>query len=745
MLISFHSVQKAVNSRVIQLLTFMLFVLIFLTTCTGETKLADATETTIKKTEYKNHLAGESSPYLLQHVHNPVDWYPWGDEAFEKARLEDKPIFLSIGYSTCHWCHVMAHESFEDDEVAELMNDTFVCIKVDREERPDIDNVYMTVCQMMTGSGGWPLTIIMTPDKKPFFAATYIPKNDSRGRTGMMKLVPQIKQFWENDRDAAEESADKAVSVLQNVFNTPSGDAPGSEIFKKAYDNFDVIFDSKHGGFGAAPKFPSPHNLLFLLNYYIRTGEKRSLEMVETTLTRMRNGGIFDHVGFGFHRYSTDATWLVPHFEKMLYDQALLAMSYTAAFQITEKEMYKRTVDEIFTYVLRDLTSPDGAFYSAEDADSEGVEGKFYVWDFDEMSQIVSDDAQIFTAAFDVHEDGNFYDEATGKYTGENIPHLVKTPEEISLKFKISESEVIKKLESARVKLFKVREKRIRPGLDDKVLTDWNALMISALAKASQAFNSPEYLSHALKATDFILQNMLDDAGNFYHTSNSEGKGISAHADDYAYFIQALIDMYESTFDVNYLKTALKLNEDFVSQFWDETNLGFFFTSSNAEELIVRTRESYDGARPSANSVAALNLVRLARMTSDTELEKRAEEISKAFANQINESPSAHTYFLTAIDFMVGGSYEIVIAGDAGSDDTALMVDALMREYIPYKVVLFKPEGDSGKKLVELSEFTKYQSAIDGKATAYVCQNFACNEPVTDVTKMLKLLSLSTE
>ena len=447
-----------------------------------------------------NGLINEKSPYLLQHATNPVDWHPWGDEAFEKARKEDKPIFLSIGYSTCHWCHVMERESFEDEEAAALLNDAFVSIKVDREERPDIDGIYMAVCQMLSGRGGWPLTILMTPDRKPFFAATYIPKTGRFGRPGLMELIPQVKILWETKKAEIVGSADQIVARLMEVSSVESGEALGEQVLRSGYENLAQQFDGRHGGFGSAPKFPTPHNFLFLLRYARRTGGGHALEMVEKTLQAMRLGGIYDHVGFGFHRYSTDPMWLVPHFEKMLYDQAMLAMAYTEAYQLTHNEEYARTAQEIFTYVLRDMTSEQGGFFSAEDADSEGEEGKFYLWSESEMEQLLGkEDARLMATIFNTQPAGNFVDEASGHRGGGNILHLTQPLGELAPTLGLTPDELAARAEAARKTLFKAREARVHPSKDDKVLTDWNGLMIAAMARGAQVFEEPSLQGRSCK------------------------------------------------------------------------------------------------------------------------------------------------------------------------------------------------------------------------------------------------------
>ncbi|MFQ5964735.1 MAG: thioredoxin domain-containing protein [Candidatus Scalinduaceae bacterium] len=694
---------------------------------------------------HNNRLINEKSPYLLQHAHNPVDWYAWGPEAFEKARKENKPIFLSIGYSTCHWCHVMAHESFEDPEVARLMNEVFVSIKVDREERPDIDNIYMRVCQMMTGSGGWPLTIFMTPEKKPFFAGTYIPKESRFGRMGMLELIPRIKEVWQTKHDEILKSADQITAGL-NQFSVNS---PGTELdestLRTAYEQLAGRFDEQYGGFGSSPKFPSPQNLLFLLRYWQSIGDEKALRMVVKTLQSMRNGGMYDHIGFGFHRYSTDSRWLVPHFEKMLYDQAMLAMAYIEAYQATGKEEFGETAKEIFTYVLRDMTDPKGGFYSAEDADSEGEEGKFYVWTEGEIRQILKGkEADLVINVFSVEKSGNFRDEASGKNTGTNILHLENTLKEVASKNKTSLDELKKHVETARQKLFTARSKRIRPGRDDKVLTDWNGLMIAALAKGAQVFDEPEYADAARRATDFILTDMRRSDGRLLHRYRDGQAAVLANVDDYVFLIWGLLEFYETTFDTSYLKTALDMNKELIKYFWDDKNGGFYFTADDAEELIVRQKEIYDGAIPSGNSVAMLNLLRLARITANSDLEEKAMKIMLAFSRDVINTPSGYTQMMVALGFGIGPSYEIVIVGNPQARDTKEMLNSLRKHFIPNKVVILKPNNQKLPDIIRLAEFTKDQSSIDGKATAYVCLDYACKMPTTNTKKMLELLNVSS-
>src|SRR4030042_1100278 len=671
-----------------------------------------------------NRLITEASPYLRQHAHNPVDWFPWGAEAFEKAQSEDKPIFLSIGYSTCHWCHVMAHESFEDSEVARLMNEAFVSVKVDREERPDIDSVYMSACQVMTGGGGWPLSIIITPDKRPFFAATYIPRESRFGLIGMLELIPRIRELWARRRGEALGLSRKVSAVLQQT----SQDTPGEELdettLEIAYEQLAKRFDGQHAGFSNAPKFPTPHHLLFLLRYWKRRGNKEALDMVERTLQAMRRGGIYDHIGFGFHRYSTDSQWLVPHFEKMLYDQAMLAMAYIEAYQATGKEDYETTAREIFSYVLRNMTSPEGGFYSAEDAESEGVEGKFCLWTKEQVRQALgNEEAHFVVQVFNIEKDGNYMAETTGKKSGDNILHLRKPIEEIASDLNLSQQDFQARLKVARQKLFSYRNKRVRPLKDDKILTDWNGLMIAALAKGAQAFDEPQYAEVACRAADFILGNMRKANGRLWHRHRGERTCVNANLDDYAFLVWGLIELYEATFDTNRLRCALELTSDMLKHFWDEDGGGFYLVPDDGEGLLVRKKEIYDGAVPSGNSVAMLNLLRLGRMTANSDFEEKAAEIGRAFSRSGKQSPAAHCQLMIGLDFAIGPCYEVVIAGNAQAEGTRTMVRALRTHFLPNKVLLLNPTDRESTEIAKLAEFTKNQSSIGGKATAYVCRN----------------------
>ncbi|MFW9968117.1 MAG: thioredoxin domain-containing protein, partial [Candidatus Thorarchaeota archaeon] len=598
-----------------------------------------------------NRLITEKSPYLLQHAYNPVDWHPWGEQAFNLAKKENKPIFLSIGYSTCHWCHVMAHESFEDMEVAELMNDTFVSIKVDREERPDIDGVYMQVSQMMTGRGGWPLTIVMTPDKKPFYAATYIPKEARYSQLGMMQLIPRLKEIWNTERENIDDITGQIEAALAKESPSASGAIVDLDSIENAFSAFLQRFDKENGGFGTAPKFPSPHNLMLLLRYWKRSGNVDALNMVKTTLKEIRKGGIWDHIGLGFHRYSTDAQWLLPHFEKMLYDQAMLLYAYTESFEATGDPFYSEVAQDIIQYVIRNMTSPEGAFYSAEDADSEGVEGKFYVWSHEEIKSIL--DAQEFEAFaryFNIRENGNFKEEATRDDTGFNIPHVTDSLEVVAQEIGIATELFMQLLEKARVKLFNIREERVRPGRDDKILTDWNGLFIAALAKASRALGSIEYAKAAERAMEFILKKMVSSDGRLFHRFRDGEIAVPAFLDDYAFLIWGLVELYETSFNPKYLELARNLTNEQIRRFWDTEKNGFFFAADDSEELIVRQKDAYDGAIPSGNSVSMMNLLRLSRLLGDEEFESLSALILKTFSDIINRSPTGFSFMLSGLE-----------------------------------------------------------------------------------------------
>ncbi len=687
-----------------------------------------------------NNLINEQSPYLLQHAYNPVNWYPWGEEAFNKAKKEDKPIFLSVGYATCHWCHVMEHESFEDHDVATILNDNFISIKVDREERPDIDSIYMTVTQMMTRRGGWPMTIIMTPDKKPFFAGTYIPKEGRFGMTGLIDLLTQIIEVWKTKRQDVYQTAEQVTVHLEESTISSQANYDGVELLVRGFDELDSRYDEVLGGFGSQPKFPSPHNLLFLLRYWNRFKDNVALQMVENTLLKMRLGGIYDHIGFGFHRYSTDRHWLVPHFEKMLYDQAMLVIAYTEAYQITKKDIYKQTAEEILEYVQRDMTSEEGGFYSAEDADSEGEEGKFYIWSHKEIAKILNkDEAELAVKIFNISSTGNFLDEATQKKSSSNILHLTKPISEILEDLKMSKEEFNVKFETIRDKLFRNRKERIHPLKDDKILTDWNGLMIAAFSKASRVFNKDKYLQTAEKATKFIQTHLKQKDDRLLHRYRNGNAGITANLDDYAFMIWGLLELYETSFNPSYLTEAINQNSIVIKHFWDDKSGGFFFTPDDGEELLVREKPVYDGSIPSGNSVSMLNLIKIAKLTSKANLEKKADDLMKNFAKQINRIPSAFSFILTSLDFAIGPSFEIILVTKKEDKEISKFIEKINEQYIPNKVVILKHEEDD--TLVKNIEILKDYKMINNQVTAYVCKDYVCKQPTNDPELMIEELS----
>lgn len=688
-----------------------------------------------------NRLAQEKSPYLRQHAQNPVDWYPWDEAAFEKAKAEDKPIFLSIGYATCHWCHVMAHESFEDEQVASLMNDTFVNIKVDREERPDIDNTYMTICQMLTGQGGWPLTIVMTPDKEPFYAATYLPKETMQNRMGMLDFIPSIQKAWETDRQNVLESVGKIKEGFSKTLDI--GRAKGSlpdDLATDTYDELAERYDSKEGGFSSEPKFPSAHNLLFLLNYYQLTKEKNALEMVHHTLREMRLGGLWDHVGFGFHRYSTDHKWLLPHFEKMLYDQAMLLMAYAEGWKLTKDPLLKQTAYEIVEYVDSRLTSEEGAFYSAEDADSEGEEGKFYLWKTEEIDSILSEaKATLFKKLYNMEEEGNFRDEATQQKSGKNIPHLRQPIDEIAENYDISGEKLTSKVDPILQELKKERENRIPPLLDDKILTDWNGLMMAALARAGTIFQEDSFIQKAENVWKVLKFYNVTEESKLRHRFKDGSSEIEGMADDYAFVIWGLIELYEATFKPFYLKTAIELQKRFDKDFLDYEFGGYYFTGSHSEKLLGRQKEIYDGALPSSNSVAALNLLRLSRYTGTEIYESHLSKLYRSFSKQIKESPAGYTFAVYAYQISKSKLAEIIITTPKDNSTLEKSLE-ISRENVPKGSAIIVKTPARAMQLQEICPFTENYKVKD-LLMIYVCENFQCHEPIHTLPKLKKLLT----
>jgi uncharacterized protein YyaL (SSP411 family) len=683
-----------------------------------------------KSTVHTNRLVRSSSPYLLQHAHNPVDWYPWGEEAFEKARGEDKPIFLSIGYSTCHWCHVMAHESFEDEAVAHLLNENYVCIKVDREERPDIDQVYMAAATTLIGRGGWPLTIVMSPDKRPFFAGTYFPKESGPGRVGMLDLLPRITDAWKNQREEIENAADQIISALRQKAPEKAGDVLDEEVLARASSDFRRNYDSSMGGFGSAPKFPSPHNLVFLLHEGFRSGDSTLSDMALSTLKQMRLGGIFDQIGFGFHRYSTDAKWHVPHFEKMLYDQATLLLAYTEAWEQSRDPLFLQTMEEIFTYLTDKLKSPEGAYYSAEDADSEGEEGKFYVWSWDELERVMGE-AQLakYAPMFGLRREGNFHDEASRQPSGMNIFDIDSASD-------FDQLSNDKQWAVLRKKLYQVRETRIHPGLDNKILTDWNGLALSALSRAATATGNERYSKAASELANFLKNEIIRD-DQLLHMPESDELRIDGFLDDYSFIIQGFRNYYETSFDAEFLSIAVQLQKTQLAKFWDEGSGGFFFTESGKSDLFIRQKEIYDGAIPSGNSVAAENLFYLGRLAERPVWETLSTRIGETFSEQVNRAPRGFSALLQSVQAYVNGTREIVIAGE--KQDLAAAQGVLRKYYNPFKLTLFRPNKNF-EQIEDISGFLSYQKAVDGGLTVYICENYACEYPATDLPSLEKAL-----
>ena len=680
-----------------------------------------------KKHAYTNALIHESSPYLQQHAHNPVNWHPWGENAFALARLQDKPIFISIGYSTCHWCHVMENESFEDPAVAELLNRYFISIKVDREERPDIDAIYMRAAQMMNGSGGWPLNLLLTPDKKPFYAATYLPKQGRFGRLGIMELAERVGEAWHKDRQNIEASANSIADALKRSINITAPTARSrynnakmdSTIIDQAYIEAAKQFDVSHGGFGGAPKFPASQRLLFLLRYALLKDKPEALRMVEKTLTAMQRGGIHDQLGGGFHRYSTDENWLVPHFEKMLYDQAMLMMVYAEGWQATGNSSFAHTARDIADYLLRDMRHADGAFYSAEDADSEGIEGKFYVWDEEEIRTALGERANAFIRTYGIEKEGNFEDESSHKKTGENILYQTRSAN-------------LEKFTTDREKLMALRKQRIHPFLDDKILTDWNGLTIAALAITGHLLNEPRYIEAASQAADFILQHLYDD-GLLLHRWRQGKAAIDGQLEDYSSMVWGLTELYEASFESRWLEIALKLNQTMLTRFKGEN--GGFYQVKESAELIARPMEVFDAALPSGNAVAMHNLLRLSRLTGNAELEKEAANLADHFAGIAKRAPGGLLHMLSAVLLAESSGLEIVLAGDRNSETATNMLEIIQAQYHPNPVVLWHDDA-----IEKLAPFTKGQYAIDNKVTAYVCENFQCNRPTTNLDELKQYL-----
>ncbi len=660
---------------------------------------------------HTNHLATETSPYLLQHAHNPVEWYPWGDAALERARSEDKPILLSIGYSACHWCHVMERESFEDESMAELMNRHFVNIKVDREERPDLDQIYMSAVQLMSGSGGWPLTVFLTPDGKPFYGGTYFPPDDQYGRPGFRRVLNAIAEAYRDRRNDVASNARKVIEQIQSQANRRSGsgriDLP---LLERASDGIASQFDARYGGFGQAPKFPSSMTLDFLLRQHARTGDAPTLDMVTLTLRKMALGGLYDQVGGGFHRYSTDEAWLVPHFEKMLYDNALLARIYLDAFRVTGDPLFRRVVEETLDFVVREMRDPNGGFYSTLDADSEGVEGKFYVWDRAEFDEVIGRDSGLLARFLDVTDRGNF--------EGSNILNMPLPPEEFAASESIETAVLSTAFDAARGRLFERRRGRIHPGRDDKILTDWNGLMLAAFADAAAYLGRDDYRVVAETSATFILDTMWDGQ-RLLHSFKDGRARFNAYIDDYANIVDGLFRLYELTFEERWIIRAVELSDHMVEEFWDDENGGFFFTADHHETLIARTKEFFDNATPSGNSVAADVLARLGSLMDRNDFRVKSERICGLVRDFIGQFPSGFGRTLAAADYLIGPSREVAIVGGGEA-----FIRTLRQHYMPRTVVA---AGENSNIAL-----LRNRPALDGKPTAYVCENQVCHNPTSE-------------
>ncbi len=676
--------------------------------------------------KYTNRLILESSPYLLQHAHNPVNWYPWGDEAFERAAREGKPVLLSVGYSTCHWCHVMEEESFEDVEIATYLNQNYIAVKVDRERRPDVDGVYMTAVRVMSRRGGWPMTVWLTPDRQPFFGGTYFPPRDGdRGsRVGFLSLLKQLKQRYDQNPDDVVRSATEISQRVAASMRPPRGEGlPDAAVLQRAFAAERSAFDARHGGFGRAPKFPRSVRLEFLVRYHARTGDEEAMRMARATLDAMARGGMYDQLGGGFHRYSTDARWLVPHFEKMLYDNALLAVAYLEAYQATGDPEYARVCRDILRYVTREMTAPQGGFYSATDADSEGEEGTFFVWTPRQIeAALTADLAKLAIAYYGVTEKGNF--------EGKNILHRPRPLTEVAAELGIDPVAAETSLAAIREKLYQARAKRVPPLRDDKILTSWNGLMISAFARAGFVFAEPEYIAAASRAARFVLDEMR--VGERLRRAWLDGKADGeAFLDDYAFLVAGLLDLYESSFDPQWLRAAIELQAVLDERFWDAEG-GYFLTADDAEALLAREKSSYDGAEPSGNSVALQNLLRLYELTTGDAYRKHAEASMKAFERVWTAGPASVPLMLCGIDYWLTGAKEIVIvaAGDVAEADPFLGL--LRSSFVPNRVLTVVAEGEDADAIAEVVPLVRGKKARGGKATAYVCEGQVCDLPTSD-------------
>ena len=686
--------------------------------------------------KHTNRLAQETSPYLLQHAHNPVDWYAWGEEAFIRARQENKPILLSVGYSACHWCHVMERESFENDFIAQMMNAHFVCIKVDREERPDVDSIYMSAVQLMAGQGGWPMTVFLTPDGKPFYGGTYFPPVDMYGRPGFPRILESIAAAWASERIGIEAQGDTILQHLDKG-NDLTRDLPDTlltpAVLENAYNTLSQSFDRTYGGFGTAPKFPQPCNLDFLLRFHARTGRQEPLAFVEKTLQKMAIGGMYDQLGGGFHRYSTDQTWLVPHFEKMLYDNAQLARTYAHAWQATGKAFYKGVAEETLEYVLREMTSAAGGFYSAQDADSEGEEGKFFVWTPDEVKAVLGErDAEVFGAFYDVTPSGN--------WEGNSILHVVMDARDVAQQFGLSVGQAAEILDGGRAKLLEARSQRVKPGLDDKILTAWNGLMLAAFAEVGAILARQDFIDAAVKNADFVLTHLAQKQENgdlrLLRTYRNGQAKFNAYLEDYAFYADGLLHLYQATFDARWLRTAHELMDTMLRLFHDDQHGGFFGTSRDHETLIQRPKDVDDNATPSGNSVAVEALLKLAVLTGEEKYRQEAARVLRKLGPVVEKHPYGFARLLGALDFYLSSPKEIALVGDLNSAVGQALLKTVYAAYLPNKIVV----AGSGREEDADVPLLQNRPLVSGQPTAYVCENFTCKAPVTTPEELKRQL-----
>jgi uncharacterized protein YyaL (SSP411 family) len=674
-------------------------------------------------TEFTNRLINETSPYLLQHAHNPVDWYPWGEEAFIKAKEENKPIFLSVGYSACHWCHVMEHESFEDQDTAKLMNKLFINIKVDREERPDVDTIYMNVVQMLTGHGGWPMSVFMTPDKTPYYGGTYFPIHRKYHMPTFKEVLVSVSDYYHNKKDSIEKNSKIIMEQLKSINIFKSTDTELSyEVINKSIKQLENYFDYENGGFGSKPKFPNTFNLDLFLRHYKNTGNKKYLDMVELTIKKMANGGVYDQLGGGFYRYSVDEEWLIPHFEKMLYDNSVLIKLILEVYQITKNDFYKNKAEESLEYVLREMYQDGGGFYSTQDADSEKEEGKFYVWTPQEVKQILGEkDGELFCDFFDINPEGNFEH-------GKSNPQVLFTYEEFSANKSLLSEEIKDVIEKSKKKLFEHRTKRIYPGKDTKVLSSWNGLMISAFAKGYQVLKNPKYLKACEETINFIFDVMYKD-GLLLRTYKDNQAKLNAYLEDYTFLVQGLIDLHQVTLNQDFINKAIELNKVMIEQFWDQNDGGFFFTGKSHEELIVKTKEILDHSIPSGNAVALSNLIKLFRLTDDKDLQDKIDKTIKAFSQTVHKYQSGVSSFLTVLDTYLKPPSDLILVGES-LDEIKPFLEQISNNFNTDTVIHFHDTNKIGL------EMYKGKNKVDNKATAYLCENFTCKSPITEVNSL---------